>query len=416
MTQIIRHDDVEFVVLTYREMLTAAKAGILKREINLLATENGQYVKCFQREQGVEAVFSRDSGYLLAESVWDYLGQPDNLIYCEELPNGNVVLVVIRGGVVFLDTDVNKRNLMAELMGLALGSTAYTIKLFGHLPIGDDSSQFQFPTQNVQIQEHLESSVFLQLQPNEDYHLGTVKEAFASLGYTGIAIKKLGLAAVVLCILGLLGWWIFKPAPIEAPPPPPVAAGPEQPPPDPYADFKQALMTPAPDILLQDLVNTLNDVYTIPGWTPQSLTLAGTSATVNLVKNGGNAGILLAWKRNNPNVQMNINSGQVVLTYGLQLTNRPTPEVIYKLPDLLVNFYDDLNAKLPNSTISVGPMTRHGVYQQSSIGISFSSQSPDSLMVLADLLKGLPAVLSTATMTASSGLISGQLTVDLIGA
>lgn len=205
MTQIIRYDDVEFVVLTYRELLTAATPSMMKREIQLLATENGQYVKCFQREQGVETVFSKDKGYLLAESVWDFFGKPDNLIYCEELPNGTqAALVVIRGGTVFLDTEVNLRNIMDELMALTLGSTAYKIKLFGDLPIGEDSSQFQFPSQNVSTLEYLDSSVFLALTPKAEYALGTVKQAFASLGYTGIALKKLTIIVAVLAILGAI--------------------------------------------------------------------------------------------------------------------------------------------------------------------------------------------------------------------
>ncbi len=414
MTQIIRYDDVEFVVLTYRELLTAATPSMMKREINLLATENGQYVKCFQREQGVEAVFSRDSGYLLAESVWDYFDQPDNLIYCEELPSGtSVALVVIRGGTVFLDTEVNMRNIMDELMALTLGSTAYKIKLFGDLPIGEGSSQFQFPSQNVSSLEYLESSVFLALTPKEEYALGTVKQAFASLGYTGIALKKLTIIVAVLAVLGLIIWYFAEPAP---PPPPPVVEGPPPPPPDPYAAFKQALMTPAPDAVLQNLIGTLSDAYTIPGWMPQSLALAGSTATVSLNKDGGNAGILLAWKRNHPNVQMSINTGTAVLTYTIQVAPRPTPEVIYKLPDLLANFYDELNAKFPGSTVAIGAIAKNSNYQQSAINISFTNQSPDSLMVLADVLKGLPAVLSTATMTVSNGLISGQLTIQLIGA
>ncbi len=414
MTQIIRYDDVEFVVLTYRELLTAATPGMMKREIQLLATENGQYVKCFQREQGVETVFSKDKGYLLAESVWDFFDQPDNLIYCEELPSGTqAALVVIRGGTVFLDTEVNMRNLMDELMALTLGSTAYKIKLFGDLPIGEGSSQFQFPVQNVSTLEYLESSVFLAITPKEEYALGTVKQAFASLGYTGIALKKLTVIVAVLAVLGLIVWYFMEPS---APPPPPVVQGPPPPPPDPYAAFKQALMTPAPDAILQNLISTLSDAYTIPGWTPQSLALAGSSATVSLSKDGGNAGILLAWKRNHPNVQMNINTGTAVLTYTIQVTSRPTPEVIYKLPDLLANFYDELNAKFPGSTVTIGAITKNSNYQQSAINISFTNQSPDSLMVLADVLKGLPTVLSTAAMTVSSGLISGQLTIQLIGA
>ena len=414
MSQIIRYDDVEFVVLTYRELLTAVTPSMLKREINLLATENGQYVKCFQREQGVEAVFSRDSGYLLAESVWDHFDQPDNLIYCEELPSGtHAALVVIRGGTVFLDTEVSMRNLMDELMALALGSTAYKIKLFGNLPIGEGSSQFQFPTQNVSTLDHLESSVFLALTPKEEYALGTVKQAFANLGYTGIALKKLAIVVAVLAILGLIIWYFAKPS---APPPLPVVEGPPPPPPDPYAAFKEALMTPAPEAILQNLIGTLSDAYTIPGWMPQSLALAGSTATISLNKGDGNAGILLAWKRNHPNVKMSINTGTAVLTYAMQVASRSTPEVIYKLPDLLANFYDELNAKFPGSTVAIGAIAKSSNYQQSTINISFTNQSPDSLMVLADVLKGLPAVLSTATMTVSSGLISGQLTIQLIGA
>jgi hypothetical protein len=414
MTQIIRYDDVEFVVLTYRELLTAATPGMMKREIQLLATENGQYVKCFPREQGVETVFSKDKGYLLAESVWDIFGQPDNLIYCEALPNNtSAVLVVIRGGTVFLDTEINLRNLMNELMALTLGSTAYKIKLFGDLPIGEDSNQFQFPTQNVSSLERLKASVFLQLKPNEKYALGTVKQAFSSLGYTRIALKKLTIVVAVLAILAFIIWYVMKPTP---PPPPVVVEGPPPPPPDSYAAFKQALMTPAPDAVLQNLIGILSDAYTIPGWTPQSLALKGSIATVSLNKDGGNAGILLAWKRNHPNIQMSINTGTAVLTYAMQVTPRPTPEVIYKLSDLLANFYDELNAKFPGSTVTVGAIAKNINYQQSAIHISFTNQSPDSLMALVDILKGLPAVLSTATMTVNSGLISGQLTIQLIGA
>lgn len=416
MVQLARFDEVEFVVLTYRELLTAASPGVMKREIQMLAAENGQHVKCFAREQGVEAIFSQDSGYLLAESVWDHFGQPDNLIYCEELPGGvNSVLVVIRGGTVFLDTEINTRNLMDELATLTLGSVAYEIKLFGDLPIGDTRDKFQFPHQNVANVEWLEASPFLDLKPKEEYALGTVKQAFSNLGYTQAALKRLFIVVTVLAVIAFAAWWIFKPH--EAPPPPPpVVEGPPPPPPDPYQAFKQALMTPAPDAILTNLINILSDAYTVPGWMPQSLTLAGSTATVTLSKDGGNAGILLAWKRSHPDVKLSINTGQAVVTYTLQETSRSTPQVIYKLPDLLANFYDELNAKFPGSTVSVGAITAADHYQQSTISISFTNQSPDSLMILVDVLKGLPVVLNSATMTVSNGLISGQLAVQLIGA
>ena len=100
----------------------------------------------------------------------------------------------------------------------------------------------------------------------------------------------------------------------------------------------------------------------------------------------------------------------------MQIEARSTPEVIYKLPDLLANFYDELNAKFPGSTVSVGAVQSEDHYKQSTFNISFNAQSPDSLLVLVDILKGLPLVLNTATMTINDGLISGQVTVELIGA
>ena len=69
MVQLTRYDDVEFVVLTYRELLTAASPGMMKREIHLLASENGQYVKCFAREQGVETIDCRRAQFSDKEPI-----------------------------------------------------------------------------------------------------------------------------------------------------------------------------------------------------------------------------------------------------------------------------------------------------------------------------------------------------------
>ncbi len=416
MSQLQRYDGVEFIIFSYRQLLTAATPGMLKREMKLLSSDNGQYVKCFPRDEGIEAVFSQDQGYLLAETVWDYFEKPNNLIYCEELPSGNnAVLIVIRGGNVFLDAEVSVSNLVDELSALALGSTPYQIKLFGYLPIGDDPQSFQFLSQNIASIDWLESSAFLALTPNPDYAMSSLKQAFSDLGYTQALYRKLGIGFGVLVILSFIVWFAFlRPTPIA--PVVPVVTGPPPPPPDPYLNFKQALETSAPDQILTELITTLNDAYTVPGWTPQSLAWENNTATVTLSKDGGNAGILLAWKRHQPNVKLSIDSGQAVITYPLDIPSRPVPNAIYKLPDLLANLYDELDLKFPGTTVSVGAMETEEHYRQSSITISFTAQSPDSLMVLADILKGLPVVLNTATLTVNDGLLSGQLAIQLIGA
>ncbi len=68
----------------------------------------------------MEAVFSKESGYLLGENVWTYFDKSPYLIFCERLSKdtNQVLLVIVRANEVYLDTVVDNEKLRTELVPL----------------------------------------------------------------------------------------------------------------------------------------------------------------------------------------------------------------------------------------------------------------------------------------------------------
>ena len=114
MPQILRHDGVPFVVYTYRELVTAKKYSLLKRELEMLGREHGDNARFYVYPDGdLEAIFSKDAGYLLGENIWQHFGNPADLIYCEALADGeNALLVIVKQGSVYLDAQLPLTNLL----------------------------------------------------------------------------------------------------------------------------------------------------------------------------------------------------------------------------------------------------------------------------------------------------------------
>ncbi|MFN7097686.1 MAG: hypothetical protein ACK4PR_09050, partial [Gammaproteobacteria bacterium] len=71
MPLITREDGVQFAYYTYRETLSSKSLSMLRREALVISRENGQYARFFSLSgYDVDAVFSRDKGYLLGELIW----------------------------------------------------------------------------------------------------------------------------------------------------------------------------------------------------------------------------------------------------------------------------------------------------------------------------------------------------------
>src|SRR5438105_2840630 len=104
MSLLNRHDGVQFVAQAYRERITIAKRSVLVTKIKTLAEQHGQYILLMPApQQSIEAVFSKESGNLLGETVWNYFDRAPYLIFCERLSkdNNQVLVVVVRNGEVY---------------------------------------------------------------------------------------------------------------------------------------------------------------------------------------------------------------------------------------------------------------------------------------------------------------------------
>src|SRR5579871_5629462 len=134
-----RDDGAQFAIHTYRELLEPIKTSLLKTEVRMLAQNHGEYVRLFKQPNGqIEAVFSRDPGYLLGEALSEYFGKPNDLIYCEALPEGQyAIVVVIRSGVIYLDSRIPIVSIADEFTALVTGNNRYQIYIYGNIPLSE---------------------------------------------------------------------------------------------------------------------------------------------------------------------------------------------------------------------------------------------------------------------------------------
>ena len=272
MPVLIRNDGVQFITRAYRELLSAKKFGFLKREVNLLQQDNGNFACLFVRpDDGVEAVLSHEAGYLLGETVWHFFDKADNLIYCEVLAGGErAVLVVVRQGSVFLDAEISLSQLIEEFSSLFFDETKYDIYVYGDLPIGveGEAAEFILPADAVESWTHLDAPVFTQLPQLDSLALAPVSEALKAIG-SELPIPLIIGGVVCVVVIVALAWALFKPAPkpkVQVVKPVVRSNQPPPPPPDPLAAYKQAMVSPAPIDVFRALVQQVRRLYAIPGW------------------------------------------------------------------------------------------------------------------------------------------------------
>ncbi len=412
MPVIKREDGINFAVYTYREVINFKRSNLLKREVAMLAEENGEFARFFPQITGdIEVIFSRDQGYLLGESVWDHFDRANDLVFCEQLSGGETAaLVVIRGGSVYLDAEVPLENLVDEFAALTTGSNHYDIYVHGEVPLSELPREdcFCFDAAFVKSFTELEEPVFPQLGADPDYALLPYNEAFAKLpvkrgkGIAGI------LAIIAVIVVGYVAWDIFKPAP--PPPPSAVIATPQ----NPYAAYQAALNNPSPEDILMALARGVRESFTLPGWEALSFNLNGSNADVSLQSVGGTTELLLLWVKQH-NAALSVSSGRASISLQLPVKNREKIMVIYKTDDIVSMVYDRLNHTFIGATVSIKkPVTKEN-YQSTAMQVSLSGVAPQTLEFLGRELDNLPIVLDSASFSLTGGLLSGNVQLSILG-
>ena len=146
MPYITREDGEHFVIPSYRDVLTAKNKSALKRDILALSQNYGEYIT-LQRKSPLqyEIAFSPDTGYLLGESIWHHFKRPQEMIYCEAIPNTTeAILVIVKLGSVYLDGKIPIDSISEELIIFLTQQNQFNIYIYGSVPISQTPEEGKF--------------------------------------------------------------------------------------------------------------------------------------------------------------------------------------------------------------------------------------------------------------------------------
>jgi len=412
MTYIAREDGQQFVIPSYRDVLSAKKSGLFQKEVRLVANNYGEYI-ALQRKSPTqyEVAFSPDPGYLLGETVWSYFKRPRDLIYCEEIANSNeAILVIVKSGSVYLDGKFPIDSIADELLVFQTQTNQFDIYIYGNVPISQtpEEGKISFEDSSVKSFNVLDQALFPKLPIVSQFELKLVDDALKAQGIGGFPVKTLVFIVGLLALIW--GTWNYLSSNQEILPIPIVT------PSDPYQAYIDAMTSPDPYLEMRNIHRDLIRSFSMPGWTPISLSYKGDKAVeVAVISNGMRTNTLYAWaKQNNATVSARTEGFFVTFKPSI-LLNRPKPDKIYSTTSVIANLTDRLSYVLPGNNLTIGTSVNKGKYVRTTILINFSKIVPTTLNLIGQQLRNLPLVLNSLTINMSDEGLSGSISLTVLG-
>ncbi|MBS0349627.1 MAG: hypothetical protein JSR33_00330 [Proteobacteria bacterium] len=417
MSLINRPDGVQFVVQPYRERIALGKRGVMVQRIRLLSEQHGQYILLSPLgDNAIEAVFSKESGYLLGETIWTYFQKPAYLIFCERLSkdNNQVLLVVIRANEVYLDMIVDNDKLRSELLPLMAMHESFRVITCGEVTLAqvDSPGRFVLPKNLVAAFETVNDPVFKNLPKLESAQLMTLLLTLKS-PLLGSRVPSTAIAVLGAALLAILAW-IYVIHPPFHPKAAPKKIVVQQPDIN-YVDYYAAMKTPTPEQQLNELAQTIQMFYGLPGWQPNDIHYDGSQYRVQMNRQGGTLKWLMGWATGQ-HYSLNLSSKGAEVAVFSQLQNRPRPKTLYPLGQVLALLVDQLDLLFPDQSITIGDPKIWGLTKSRSITINFSNASPDTLVLIGDTLgEKLPLSIAAIDVNVRNGLLNGNVQLSVWG-
>ena len=415
MSIVTRSDGVQFVVQAYRELLSPARRSVLMQEIRMLAEQHGQYVAVSKLVSGmVEATFSTEPGYLFGESVWEYFGRPQNLIFCEQIEDsGQVYLVVIRDGSIHIDAKLQAIQVRAELLPLMTGELSYQIVTYGDVPLSDvvRPNCFTFPANMLTAFEKLGRPLFPSLPLLKNAQLQSLPLALKSTALGRNTTPWL--AGFLICLLVIGGWWLYTPT---APVPEKKSAVSVSAPAKPVRSaYLAALTSPAPERIMDVVASVIGELYAIPGWRMQSTQFQDQKFTVSVASDGGDMEALASWAKVH-GFQLRLQANAVELTRLTPLAKRHAKMAPRSSQQNVLTLIDRFDRLLQRRSVSVGAVETRGDAQKTAVTVHLFNVSPSLLELVGDEMEHMPVVIKSVQMQmAQGGLLNGTLQLAVWG-
>ena len=413
MAYITREDGERFVIPSYRDVLDARKSNLLKKEILLLSTNYGEYITIQKKNADqVEVAFSPDTGYLLGETVWHYFKKPDDLIYCEAIPNTmEAILVIVKQGSVYLDGSFPIDSIPEELVVFRTQQNDFEIYIQGPVPLGQTPAEVKFSLDPASVKSFniLEEPAFPQLPLIKGLQLQLVEVALKAQGIGGIPLKQI-IAVLILLGLAYMGYNVLttkKQVIAQAP----VAQAV-----NPLQGYLDALRSPDPVRIIHAVSDSVRLLLTIPGWSPSSINYENGSLHAKILSNGLRNTVLFEWAKEHDATIETTSSGWD-LSHSIDIAKREEPKTISKVTSVIATLIDrlsyiDQKEKLP---VTIGALQNKVNYNSSDLSIAFTDFTPERLDLLGDQLKDLPLVLSKVAINLNNGRLSGTINLTIFG-
>ena len=411
MPYITREDGEHFVIPSYRDILSAKQKSLLKKDILLLSQSYGEYIT-LQRKSATqyEVAFSPDTGYLLGESIWHHFKRPMDMIYCEVIPNTTeAILVIVKAGSVYLDGSFPLDSIPEELIIFLTQQNNFEIYTYGDVPIGQlhEEGKFSFDAASVKSFTVLDNPVFPVLPLLKIYQLQPVDIVLKAHGIGVFPAKQLLVVAVAGVLLYMLYSYLTAPK-VEVQQ---VVVAPKE---NPYVGYIKALTSPAPDQEISNLINRIQILYTMPGWTADKADYADGFLTASVKTSGSKIESLMDWARRNK-IAVNIKDTGISVAIKIETSNRAAPTKIYSMVDIIAYFVDKISSVYPGNNLKFQQFTPKGPYTDVIFTVTISGTSLTVLDLIGEQMKGLPFVLKNATFTLTNGDLSGSINMEALG-
>lgn len=410
MPYIIREDGERFIIPSYRDVLSAKKQALLRKEILLLSSNYGEYI-ALQRKNVTqyEVAFSPDPGYLLGETVWHHFKRPNDLIYCEQIPDTfEAILVIVKGGVVYLDGTFALDAIAEELVVFRTQQNYFDVYIHGDIPISKQPEPGKFTLDETSLKSFniLPEPVFPTLPTLKTFQLQLVDAVLKAKGIGVFPIKKL-LAFFVAFGLLWMGYSVLTTHKKELPRVIITAS-------NPYLGYLNALSTPDPAQQVAWVAERIKLLYKMPGWVPLSVEYGKGTLVAQIKSLGVRTDTLYKWANAN-NIEIEIKTDGIYLNIDTGLSKRPPPQTINRLDNVIANLLDTMSYIVPGNNLVVGHIVNKGRYRERDIAINFDSITLTTFELMGQKLKDLPLVLGKISIKMSNGYLSGSISLKVIG-
>lgn len=409
MAHITREDGVNFVIPSYRDVLTVKNKKAVQNEVAALGKRYGDYL-AMQRKSPVQydVAFSTDGGYLLGETVWQHFNRPVDMIYCEALPNTiEVILVIVKGGNVYLDGSFPADSIQDELLIFLTQQNEFEIYTFGNVPITEtpQDGKFSFDSGSVKSFKVLEESAFKALPLIDSYQLKLIDITLKEHGIGSIPLKQLAILLSPIAFIALVVIAIFalRPAPEEI-----------QIEPNPYEAYVSQMTSPLPDELIDSFVEKLELLYSAPGWTVSTIRYQPGAVGASMKSLGGSIESLFAWA-NKHSLIAKVGTSGIFLTANIDARSRQKPKEVYPLTEAMAIFLDRLSKVYPGNIVTLETVQVTPPVAGFLLKVTVRNLSPMTLHLIGAQTKGLPFILEEINLVSPGALLDGTITLKAMG-